>query len=86
MRPRMVSLFAAVCLLSLLGCKSTPSTATADHIHQLIEQLGSKDFQEREKAAKELITVGEPALDAIRKATKSSDPEITKRAGLHYEY
>jgi hypothetical protein len=48
-------------------------------IDRLIDQLGSGDFSEREKASKDLAAVGVPALDALRKAAKSEDAEVRKR-------
>ncbi len=51
-----------------------------EKIDKLIEQLGSGNFTERENAAKELETIGAPALEALRKAAKSSDAEVRKRA------
>lgn len=47
----------------------------------LIVQLGSASFIEREKAAATLKEIGEPALDALRSASKlSMDLEIKQRA------
>lgn len=45
-----------------------------------VKNLGSSSFAEREKASQELETVGEPALVELRKALKSEDAEIRKRA------
>jgi uncharacterized protein (TIGR02996 family) len=49
-------------------------------IERLIRQLGSAEFQERERAATELIAVGSPALGQLRKAMKSADLEVALRA------
>ncbi|HWY85086.1 MAG TPA: hypothetical protein VNX28_00085, partial [Gemmataceae bacterium] len=49
-------------------------------IAQLITQLGSDSFADREKATKELEKIGTPALDALRKATQGDDPERKRRA------
>lgn len=51
-----------------------------ERIDRLIEQLGSGNFVEREKATKELAAIGVPALEGLRKATKSDDAEVRKRA------
>src|SRR5262249_51541397 len=52
----------------------------------LITALGSTEFAERERATLELIAVGRPALDALRKARKGDDdPEVRLRAGLCVE-
>src|SRR5712692_10598193 len=52
----------------------------AQRIAKLIEQLGSGKFTEREEATKALEKVGVPALEALRKATKSDDAETRRRA------
>ena len=52
----------------------------AARISKLVAQLGSDDFDAREKASAELDAVGEPALDALREAVKSTDEEVHKRA------
>jgi hypothetical protein len=54
--------------------------ADATRIAKLIEQLGNDDFDEREKASTGLDALGEPALDALRQAVKSTDAEVRKRA------
>jgi hypothetical protein len=47
----------------------------------LIKQLGHEEFTKREAASKELDAIGEPALDALRKAAASDgDVEIRRRA------
>jgi hypothetical protein len=74
-------------LLLLLGLgllAGVPTTAAekadGEKIAQLIEQMGSKSFTQREKAMQALDEVGAPALEALRKAAKSADPEISHRA------
>jgi hypothetical protein len=49
-------------------------------IAELVKKLGSDSFEEREGATKELDAIGAPALEALKKATKSDDAEIQKRA------
>src|SRR5438067_1354287 len=49
-------------------------------IARLVKQLGDDDFAKREAATKRLEEIGEPALDAVTKATTSSDPEVRRRA------
>src|SRR5262245_3453121 len=52
-----------------------------DRIARLINQLGDDAFAKREAASKELQAIGEPAADALRKAsTSDADPEIRRRA------
>ena len=51
-------------------------------VGQWIERLGSEQFSERQEATKALETLGVPALDALRQAAQSPDPEIRRRANL----
>src|SRR6516164_8367992 len=55
--------------------------ADAERIAQLVKQLGSDDFADREKAAKELEQIGTPALEALRAAARGADAEVRMRAG-----
>lgn len=64
---------------TLLAVPAVPSSDQAK-IAQLINQLGSANFRERDAATKELDAIGEPALNALRKAAKNSDMEIANRA------
>jgi hypothetical protein len=61
---------------------AVPAAPAGDQakITQLVSQLGSQNFRQREAATKELDAMGEPALDALRKATKSGDMEVANRA------
>jgi hypothetical protein len=49
-------------------------------IARMIDQLGSPDFAEREKATQDLEAVGPAALPALRQAAAGSDPEVRRRA------
>jgi len=60
--------------------KPAPSTTDQQRIDQLIRQLGGASFAEREQAMKELVAVGVPALEPLRKALQSKDPELIRRA------
>jgi len=53
--------------------------ATQD-VERLIEKLGDLDPAAREEAMREIRRIGKPALDALRKAQGSNDPEIAQRA------
>jgi carboxyl-terminal processing protease len=47
----------------------------------LVRQLGSREFRKRERAARALEAIGEPALDLLDEAAASNpDPEIRRRA------
>jgi hypothetical protein len=61
---------------------AVPAAPAVDQtkINQLITQLGSDNFRQRDAANKELDAIGEPALEALRKAAKSNDMEIANRA------
>jgi hypothetical protein len=78
-------LLATLIVAGLALVISLPSPAgeapSKEKIDKLIEQMGSGTFREREKATKELAAIGLPALEALRKATKSDDAEVRKRAG-----
>jgi uncharacterized protein (TIGR03067 family) len=52
----------------------------ADRVARLVKQLGHDQFAKREAASKELNAIGEPALDALRKATTEDNAEIRRRA------
>jgi hypothetical protein len=69
-----------VCTLLLLG---TPALFAADNdaekIDKLIQKMGSKDFDEREAASKELEKIGEPALRALKNAVKENQSEEIRR-------
>src|SRR5262249_13471582 len=68
--------------LGVVGLLSAPVAADndADKIDQLIEQLGSGTFKDRESATKALDAIGAPALEKLRKAAESEDLEIKRRA------
>ena len=72
------ALFTAVILL-FLGVVQVARGDDKD-IDRLVKQLGSGKFKEREAASSALGKVGKPALTALRKAAKDSDPEIRSRA------
>ena len=59
-----------------------PDKPDADKIAKLVAQLGSDNFDEREKASADLETIGDPAYDALRQALKSTDEEVHKRAEI----
>jgi hypothetical protein len=56
------------------------SDDTAKKIDDLIKQLGSDQFPQREAASKELIALGVPALRPLEAAAKSADKEVATRA------
>ena len=71
-------------LLLLLGLAAlagaAPVPPTGREAAHLVERLGSTEFAEREAAAKQLDELGVPALDDLRAACQSGDPEVADRA------
>jgi hypothetical protein len=53
---------------------------SAREAEQLVEKLGSQDYAEREAATKRLDELGALALDALRAACRSENPEVADRA------
>ncbi|HEV3443197.1 MAG TPA: sigma-70 family RNA polymerase sigma factor [Gemmataceae bacterium] len=61
---------------------SAVATPNSVKIDRLIQQLGSNRFAEREQATRTLEKIGEPALEALRKAAQAAeDREIKQRSG-----
>jgi len=74
-----LALIAATSLGTLWAVPVAPSGEQAK-IPQLVTQLGSANFRERDAATRELETIGEPALAALKTAAKSTDMEVANRA------
>jgi hypothetical protein len=68
------------CIAASVSAADKAEKADAVRITKLVEQLGNDDFNEREKASAALDGIGEPALDALRQAMRSTDEEVGKRA------
>lgn len=49
-------------------------------IEEAIKALSDDNFEKREAASKELITLGAPAYHALAKAARTSDPEVLRLA------
>lgn len=76
---------AALCLgLGLAAVAPTqdrsPREEDAARVAELVKQLGSAKFGEREKAKMELEGIGAPALNALKNAVKEGTLETSKRA------
>ena len=72
---RVMSMKAAGALVLTLG-------KVTDQIDRLIRQLGADSFQQRERAAQDLVRTGEPALEALHRALDDTDPEVAVRAQM----
>ena len=66
------------CFAGWLG--KAPASSDQERVAKLIQQLAGSRFAEREQAMKDLIAIGAPALDPLRSALKSNDPELVRRA------
>lgn len=75
----LLALILAIGLGTVIAVPSSPGN-DQNKINQLITKLGSDNFRERDAATKELDAIGEPALEALRKAAKSTDMEVANRA------
>jgi hypothetical protein len=62
----------------------TPTEVTKK-IDEAIKRLGSDSYQEREKAVKELATIGAPAYVPLYQAAKNKDAEVARRANQALE-
>jgi WD40 repeat protein len=70
---------AALCLLP----SAVYAAPDSGEIIKLIEQLGNDELAKRQEASKRLEEIGEPALEALHKATKeSADPDVRLRAAV----
>lgn len=49
-------------------------------VEAVVEDFGSPEFKARDQASKDILTFGEFALPAVRRAMKSETPEVSKRA------
>src|SRR5262249_35420991 len=59
----------------------SPTKEKPAEVERLIKQLGSNNFAEREVASRRLEDIGEPALEALRKAASArDDAEVRRRA------
>lgn len=54
-------------------------------VETVVADLGSKEFAARDKASKDILTFGEFALPALRRAMKSDSPEVVTRAQTAHE-
>ena len=68
-------------ILALPASSEPPTKAKPAEVERLIRQLDSERFSERQAASKALKDIGEPALEALRKASSTKDDaEVRRRA------
>ncbi len=67
-----------------LHAADVPKPAAKDH-GDLIRELSSESYQEREKATKALWLIGVEAENELREASRSEDPEVALRASAVLE-
>jgi hypothetical protein len=72
--------FLALALGSATVPAGSPLAVNDKQITELVTQLGSSRFKEREAATQALAAIGGPALDALQRAAASADPEVGRRA------
>jgi hypothetical protein len=62
------------------GSPVSGQDAAGDRIPRLVKDLGADDLRTRDAATRELESIGEPAVPALREAARSDDPEVAWRA------
>ena len=76
-----ISVVVAVLMGPLAARNLADERAAPPTVDELISQLGSDAFDVRERAEKALIELGKPALEPLREALQSDNPEVRFRAG-----
>jgi hypothetical protein len=76
---------AVVAFLLLVPAIEAEQAPDGKRLKELITQLGSREFREREEATTKLIAVGASALELLQNATSNSDAEIRRRASWAIE-
>jgi len=74
-------LLPAILVVAAIGIAQDAEQDQEARIESLVKNLGSSTWREREEAEKELREIGEPALEKLRDAVESDDPERSLRAG-----
>jgi HEAT repeat protein len=78
--------FIAALLVTIVAWQKSPAAEppakgdAAPQIERLVKQLGAASHSDRERAMKELITIGTAALPRLQTARKDADLEIARRA------
>ncbi len=69
----------SICLALNSWALAQAPTPEPARIEALVRKLGSSSYAQREEARRELQAIGTPALDQVRKLSKSTDAEISRR-------
>lgn len=70
-----------VCIFEPGDAKPAAEVSRAGaEVSSWVDRLGSRNFHEREEATRVLESIGPPALDRLRRASRSGDQEIRQRA------
>ncbi|RKY16019.1 MAG: hypothetical protein DRP82_00215 [Planctomycetota bacterium] len=80
MRMWLLAVAVLLCGVALSQQKQAHPEDLQARIERLVKQLGDEDFQKREDAMEELIKIGDAAIEALKKAAESEDPEVAWRA------
>jgi hypothetical protein len=70
----------AAALASVLSA-TVQADPSPEQVQQIVDRLGSGVYRDREAATRELDALGAAAVDALRRAVASTDPETRRRAG-----
>jgi hypothetical protein len=91
------SLGACAAIAAMVLCLSTPAVSQdatkpseeppeiVAKVEKLIGDFASDDFETRDKASKELMAIGIPALPVLEKAKDAPDPEVRTRVSSTIE-
>jgi len=73
-------ILAAARLVPEAGAEEIPLLLDEERVPALIEQLSADEYGTREKASKELVQIGTPAIPLLVKALNATDPEVRMRS------
>jgi hypothetical protein len=79
-RRYLLSLAVLIVPLTIWAEEKPKTQADPKVLRQLVDQLGSDDFDARERACKRLLELDEAALPALKEGAKSNDAELRQKA------
>jgi hypothetical protein len=83
--PLIVDLEPAEWLLVEIPAALRPDPERTKVVQTLLEKLGVDSAGDREKAQKQLLAIGPPAIPLVRQALEAKDPEVRARARAIFE-